>query len=408
MAAAATEAVGPVVSRDTGALCPADSAARQMRQLPFYHLFGSKTHEPAVLLAEQLAAMAPVEDARVFLANSGSEANDTAIKLIWYLNNARGLPQKKKLIARERAYHGVTVATASLTGLPINHGSFDLPIPGIVRAACPHYWRNGRPGESEDQFATRLAEELEAQILAEGPETVAAFFAEPVMGAGGVIVPPQSYFAKIQAVLTKYDVLLVVDEVITGFGRTGSMFGAETFGIRPDMMCVAKGMSSGYLPISALLVKGSLFHIIAAEAGKIGSFGHGFTYGGHPVAAAVALETLAIYQERDILGHVRAISPAFQAGLRAFQSHPLVGETRGIGLIGAIELVADKESKTPFPAERGMGAKVAAKAQAHGVILRAMGDALAFAPPLVIAEDEIVDMFARVRRALDEAYAEYA
>ena len=381
-------------------------AAEQMRELPFYHLFGSKTHGPAVRLAEALAAIAPLPDARVFLANSGSEANDTAIKLIWYLNNALGRPAKKKIIARQRAYHGVTVATGSLTGLPANHASFDLPIPGVLRVSCPHYWRHGRPGETEEQYSARLAAELEELILAEGPDTVAAFFAEPVMGAGGVIVPPAGYFERIQAVLRQYDVLLVADEVITGFGRTGNLFGCETYGIRPDMMTVAKGLSSGYLPVSALLVKGELYAPIAREAGRIGTFGHGLTYGGHPVPAAVAVETLAIYRERDILGHVRRVAPAFQAGLRALQQHPLVGEARGIGLSGAVELVADKDGKTPFAPARAVGARVAAKAQDHGVILRAMGDAVAFSPPLVISEDEIEVMFGRFRHALDDAYGE--
>jgi len=384
----------------------AEVAAEQMRQLPFYHLFGSKTHEPAVRLAEELAAMAPVEDARAFFANSGSEANDTAIKIIRYYNNAVGRPDKKKIIARDRAYHGVTVATASLTGLPVNQRSFDLPMPGVLRAACPHYWRNGRPGESEEAFASRLAEELEALILAEGPDTVAAFFAEPVMGAGGVVVPPRTYFDKIQAVLRKYEVLLVVDEVITGFGRTGNMFGSETFGIRPDMMTVAKGLSSGYLPISALLVKGELFGPIAAESAKIGSFGHGFTYGGHPVPAAVALETLKIYRERDIVGQVRKVAPLFQERLRAFHNHPLVGEARGVGLIGAIELVADKAAKTAFDPKLAVGPRVVAAAQAKGVILRAMGDAVAFSPPLVIGEADIAEMFERFQVALDETHQE--
>jgi 4-aminobutyrate--pyruvate transaminase len=384
----------------------ADAAARQMRDLGFYHLFGSKAHEPAVRLAEALAEMAPVEDARVFFANSGSEANDTAIKLIRYINNARGRPQKKKIIARDRAYHGVTVATASLTGLANNHRSFDLPMEGVLRAGCPHYWRHGQPGESEEAFATRLAEDLDRMIRAEGPDTVAAFFAEPVMGAGGVIVPPATYFAKIQPVLAAHDVLLVVDEVITGFGRTGRMFGSETYGIKPDMMTLAKGLSSGYLPISALLVRGDLYRSVAEEAGRIGTFGHGFTYGGHPVSAAVALETLAIYRERDIVGHVGRVAPAFQAGLAALGDHPLVGETRGIGLIGALELVADKNTKTAFDPARGMGAMVMAAAQKEGVILRAMGDAVAFAPPLIIGEADIADMFGRVGRALDAVLAE--
>lgn len=384
----------------------AEVAAEQMRTLPFYHLFSSKAHQPGVRLAETLAAMAPIPHAKVFLACSGSEANDTAIKMIWYRNNARGLPAKKKIIARERAYHGVTVATGSLTGLPVNQRSFDLPISGILHTGCPHYWRYGKDGETEEQFATRRAEELEQLILAEGPDTVAAFFAEPIMGAGGVIVPPATYFEKIQAVLKKYDVLLVVDEVITGFGRTGNMFGSDTFGIKPDMMTVAKGLSSGYLPISALIVADHVYQPIKDEAGRIGVFGHGLTYGGHPVPAAVALETLKIYAERDIVGHVRRVAPVLQDGLRALQQHPLVGEARGLGLIGALEMVADKDTKTAFDPKWTVGARIVAKAQAHGVILRAMGDAVAFAPPLIISEDEIRELLTRFRLALDEAHGE--
>ena len=378
------------------------AALQQMRTLPFYHLFGSKAHQPAIQLAEKLADMVPMDDARVFFAGSGSEANDTAIKLIRYINNALGRPLKKKLIARDRAYHGVTVATASLTGLVNNQRSFDLPMPGVLRAGCPHFWRNGAEGESEDQFCRRLAQDLDDLIVAEGADTVAAFFAEPVQGAGGVIVPPDKYFHYIQPVLRKHDVLLIADEVITGFGRTGSMFGSQTYQIQPDMMIVAKGLSSGYLPISALIVRGDLTKIIAEEAGRIGTFGHGFTYGGHPVAAAVALETLAIYQERDIVGHVRDVSLAFQAGLRSLADHPLVGEARGVGLIGALELVADKGQKTAFDPARMVGAMAAKAAQENGVILRAMGDTVAFAPPLVITRSEIDDLFSRVRTALDQ------
>ncbi|CAA7620375.1 aspartate aminotransferase family protein [Magnetospirillum sp. UT-4] len=383
-----------------------EAAAKQMRELAFYHLFSSKAHAPAIRLAEELAAMAPVPDAKVLFACSGSESNDTAIKLIWYLNNALGRPAKKKIIARDKAYHGVTVATASLTGLPNNQRSFDLPIDRVLHTGNPHWWRCRETGESEEQFSARRAGELERLILAEGPDTVAAFFAEPVMGAGGVIVPPAGYFEKIQAVLKKYDVLLVADEVITGFGRTGRMFGSETFGMKPDLMTVAKGLSSGYLPISALIVSGEVFGPIAEESGRIGVFGHGFTYGGHPVSAAVALEALALYRERDILGHVGAVSPVLQQGLRDLQQHPLVGEARGIGLIGAVELVADKDSGAAFAPALGIGARVVAKAQAKGVILRAMGDAVAFAPPLVISADEIAEMLSRFRSALDEAHGE--
>lgn len=382
------------------------AAERQMRELPFYHLFSSKAHTPAVRLAEALATMAPVPDAKVFFACSGSEANDTAIKLIWYLNNALGRPNKKKIIARERAYHGVTVATASLTGLVNNQRSFDLPIDRILQTGSPHYWRCAEKGETEEQFSTRRAEELEKLILAEGPDTVAAFFAEPVMGAGGVIVPPAGYFDKIQTVLRKYDVLLVADEVITGFGRTGNMFGSETFGLRPDMLTVAKGLSSGYLPISALIVAGHVYQPVKDEAGRIGVFGHGFTYGGHPVPAAVALETLSIYAERDIVSHVRRVAPVLQEGLRSLQQHPMVGEARGVGLIGALELVADKDTKTAFDPKLAVGPRVVAKAQENGVILRAMGDAVAFAPPLVISEDEIREMLRRFRNGLDQAHSE--
>ena len=381
-----------------------EAAAAQMRQLPFYHLFTSKTHAPATRLAEELAALAPLPRPKVLFACSGSESNDTAIKLIWYRNNALGKPDKKKIIARERAYHGVTVATASLTGLAVNQRGFDLPIDRVLHTGNPHYWRCRHAGEGEEQFASRRADELEQLILAEGPDTVAAFFAEPVMGAGGVIVPPATYFDKIQAVLRKYDVLLVADEVITGFGRTGRMFGSETFGLTPDLMTVAKGLSSGYLPISALIVAEHVYEPIRAQAGEIGTFGHGFTYGGHPVAAAVALETLKIYAERDILAQVARTGPVLQQGLRELQQHPLVGEARGVGLIGAVELVADKETSSPFDPGLGVGARVVAQAQAQGVILRAMGDAVAFAPPLVIGEEDIALMLARFRAALDQTY----
>jgi 4-aminobutyrate--pyruvate transaminase len=379
------------------------AATRQMRRLSFYHAFNQKAHDVAGALAERLIALMPVPMSKAFFNNSGSEANDTAVKLVWYYNNALGRPRKKKIIARMRGYHGVTVAAASLTGLAANHRDFDLPIANIRHADCPHHYRYGLPGETEEAFADRLAQSLDAQIQREDPETVAAFIAEPVMGAGGVIVPPATYFPKIQAVLKKHDVLLIADEVICGFGRTGRMFGSETFGLAPDIITVAKALSSAYLPISATVISEPIYRALVMESDKLGVFAHGFTYSAHPVSCAVALETLAIYEERDILGHIAAVAPAFQAGLRRFADHPLVGEVRGVGLVGGIELVQDKATKTPFPPAAGVGALVQAKGQEHGVILRAMGDTIAFCPPLVISAAEIEEMFRRFERALADA-----
>ncbi|MCG5242705.1 aspartate aminotransferase family protein [Azospirillum doebereinerae] len=379
------------------------AAAKQMRQLSSYHIFGHKSHEPGIDLAEKLIKLAPVPMSKVFFANSGSEANDTAVKLIWYYNNALGRPEKKKILARTRGYHGVTVASASLTGLPNNHRDFDLPIARILHADCPHHYRNAHQGESEEDFATRLAEQLEAQILAEGPDTVAAFFAEPIMGAGGVVVPPATYYEKIQAVLKKYDILLVADEVICGFGRTGNFWGSQTLGMRPDILTCAKQLSSGYLPISAVMVSEAVYRACVDESKKIGTFGHGYTYSAHPVAAAVALETLAIYEERDILGHVRDVAVPFQKRLKALADHPLVGEVRGTGLIGALELVADKATKANFDPVGRAGAVVNNLAQENGLIVRAMGDSIALCPPLVIGEDDVHQVFDRLTTALDAA-----
>jgi 4-aminobutyrate---pyruvate transaminase len=379
-----------------------EAAARQMRQLPFTHVFAQKSHEPAIDLAERLVKLAPVPMSKAFFNNSGSEANDTAVKIVWYYQNARGLHRKKKIISRLRGYHGVTVATASLTGLPPNHIAFDLPIANIRHADCPHHWRFGKPGESEEDFATRMAESLEGQILREGPDTVAAFIAEPVMGAGGVIVPPKTYFEKIQPVLRKYDVLLIADEVICGFGRTGSMWGSQTFAIEPDIMTMAKALSSAYVPISATLINDKIYQAIADQSAKIGTFGHGFTYSGHPVCAAVAVETLKIYEERDIVGQVRRVAPRFQDAFRRLIDHELVAEYRGVGLIGAVELVPEKGKKAGFDPVGKAGAVAMAKAQEHGLIVRAMGDAVALCPPLVITEAEIDEMFRRLGRALDD------
>jgi len=380
----------------------AEAAARQMRELPFYHGFSQKSHPPQIELAERLLALAPVPMAKVFFCNSGSEAADTAVKMIWYLNNALGRPQKKKIISRFKAYHGVTIAAASITGVPVNHAAFDLPLDGFLHTDMPHFYRYGEDGETEEDFATRCADNLNRLIEEEGPDTVAAFFAEPVMGAGGVIVPPATYFEKIQAVLKKHDVLFVADEVICGFGRTGEMWGSQTLGLKPDILTCAKALTSGYLPISAVMVNDRVFDAIAPKTAEVGVFGHGFTYSGHPVPAAVAVETLKIYEEIDLIGRVKERSGTFLARLYGFADHPLIGETMGLGLVGAVEIVADKDTKTPFDPAAAVGPWLVSRAQKRGLILRAMGDRVAFSPPLVISDSEVNDMFDRFADALAE------
>jgi len=384
-----------------------EAAHRQMQALLFYHVFSAKSHGPSIDLAEKLVKLAPVPMSKVFFTNSGSEANDTVLKLIAYRSNALGQPQRKKMISRLRAYHGVTIASASLTGLPNNHRSFDLPLPNVLHTGSPHFYKDGAAGESEEAFATRRAEELEALILKEGPETIAAFFGEPVMGAGGVIVPPATYWDKIQAVLKKYDILLVADEVICGFGRTGNVWGCQTLGIKPDILTCAKALSASFLPISAVMISDKVYQALATESDKIGTWGHGFTYSGHPVAAAVALEAQKIYDEIDLFGHAKRLSPIFQQHIKSFADHPLVGEAMGIGMFGALEVVANKKTKEPFDlAKVGAGLKVYNQAVARGLFIRNMGDRVAICPPLIINETELADLFGRLRQAMDAALAE--
>jgi 4-aminobutyrate---pyruvate transaminase len=380
----------------------AEVAHEQMLKLPFTHLFSGRSHDPAIELAERLKEIAPMPVSKVFFCSSGSEANDTQVKLVWYMNNALGRPQKKKIIARLRGYHGVTVASASLTGLPANHNDFDLPITNIIHTSCPHYYRFGLEGETEEEFASRMAAELEEQILREGPETVAAFIAEPVMGAGGALLPPETYFEKIQAVLDKYDVLFISDEVITGFGRLGTMFGSERLGLRPDTISFAKAVTSGYLPLGGVMIPEKMYQAMLDESRKLGTFGHGFTYSGHPVAAAVANKTLEIYKRDRIVEKAAANEPVFQRRLSALTEHPLVGEARGIGLIGGLEIVANKKTRQQFDSTSGVSAKAVSFAQEEGLIVRALfGDRLAVCPPLIISETEIGELFDRLTRALD-------
>lgn len=318
-----------------------------------------------------------------------------------YYNNAIGRPRKKKIISRLRGYHGVTVASASLTGLPNFHAHFDLPIEGVLHADCPHHYRHAEPGESEEAFADRLAANLQALIEREGADTIAAFIAEPIMGAGGVIVPPATYFEKVQAVLRRHDILFLCDEVICGFGRLGEAFGAQAFGIAPDMVSMAKALSSAYVPISAVAVPDAIYEAMRGPSDATGAFAHGYTYSGHPVACAVALRTLEIHEERQVFAHARAMGEVMQRRLAALADLPYVGHVRGHTLLGGFELVQDKASRASFPTQAKAAMRLAALVQAEGVVIRALpGDALAICPPLVIEAAQVHELFDGVERGL--------
>ena len=382
----------------------AQAAYTQISQLSFQHMFNGKSHEPGMLLAEKLKQMVPVENAsKVFFGCSGSDANDTQIKLIWFYNNALGRPHKKKIIGRLKGYHGITLAAGSLTGLPAMHNQWDLPLDSrFIHTDCPHHYRFAQDGESEEDFASRLANNLEQLILREGPDTVAAFIAEPVMAAGGVLVPPRTYFEKIQAVLSRYDVLFIADEVVCGFGRTGQPFGSQTFNIKPDTITLAKALTSAYQPLSAVVIPEKMYGPIAEAGKKLGTIGHGYTYSGHPVCAAVALKTLEIYQRDRLFEQVTALAPQFQRRLRAFLDHPLVGEARGVGLLGALEFVSNKTTKAGFTPYGSIGTYCFERCHAHGLIPRNVGDGIALCPPIIITEAQIDEMFDKLSLALDD------
>ncbi|TDV33602.1 L-2,4-diaminobutyrate transaminase [Paraburkholderia caballeronis] len=387
----------------------ADAIHAQALRLPYYHAFASMSTDAPIVLSQKLIEMAPVPMSKVFFGNSGSDANDTQIKLVWYYNHARGLPEKRKIIARERGYHGVTVATAGLTGLPGLHKGFGLPLPFIRHTTAPHRLWQAEPGQSDEAFVAKLAGDLERLIVAEGPDTVGAMIMEPVMGAGGVIVPPPGYYAAIQKVLDKYDVLLIADEVICGFGRLGAMFGSEVMGMKPDLITVAKGVTSAYVPLSASLVSEKVWRTIVEGSNTLGVFGHGFTYSGHPIAAAAALANLKLIEDERLVGQAAARGALMHRLLRdTFADHPAVGEVRGMGLVGAVEFVARREPAQRFDPALKVAGRIAKAALAQGLITRALpeGDSIAFSPPFVISEDEVAEMVRRARVAADQVFAE--
>lgn len=373
-------------------------AYEQMRTLGFYHTYRSTANDPSIALSEKLIEIAPVPMSKVLLQCSGSEANDTAIKLIWYYHAAIGKPEKNKIIGRKSAYHGTTCASNSVSGKPDMHADFGLPLPRFVHTEFPHYYRNAEAGESEEDFATRLANELEALIIREGPDTIAGFFAEPVMGAGGAILPPRTYFEKVQALLRKYEILFVADEIVCGFGRTGSMWGSQTYRLKPDMISCAKALSAAMVPISALLINEKIFSAMLSQSEKLGAFAHGFTYAGHPVCAAVALETLRIYDELNIIDHVRSVERQFLNGLASCLKYDIVGDARGVGLIGGVEFVESKKTRGPFKSMKVLEQA----ARKNGLILRFIGNRVALSPPLIITSEQIEQIFKRLRAAIED------
>jgi L-2,4-diaminobutyrate transaminase len=378
-------------------------------KLGYYHAFSSMATDTPALLAERVIGRYPVPMSKLFFGNSGSDANDTQVKIVWYYWNALGRTAKKKIISRRRAYHGVTVMTAGLTGLDSMHQGFDLPLPMIRHTTAPHRLWEAETGESDEDFAARLAGDLERLIVAEGPDTVAAFIAEPLQGAGGVIVPPRTYWERIQAVLREYDVLLIADEVISGFGRLGRWFGAEEFGIEPDLVTIAKGITSGYVPLSGCLVSERVWSVLLEGTSALGPFGHGYTYTAHPVSAAVGIANLDVLERDGLVEQAAARGEHMHARLReAFADHPLVGEVRGLGLIGAVEFVAEKAPPRAFDPALKVGPRIARRCLELGLITRALpaADTIAFSPPFVVSEAELDTMVSLARRAVDEIEAE--
>jgi 4-aminobutyrate--pyruvate transaminase len=367
----------------------ANVAHKQMLELAYYPLTNHKSHPPVIALAEKLLSMAPVPMSRIWFASTGSEAIDCAARLSWYFWNAVGQPNKKKFISHQLAYHGNTIVAASLTGASYAHEKFNLPLPGFLHVTTPHFTRNAKPNETEEAFSDRLVADIERLIHAEGAHTIAAFFVEPVMAAGGIVVPPARYHEQLQLLLKKHDILLVCDEVVTAFGRTGEMFGSTTMKLKPDLLICAKALSSAYIPISALMIGPRVYEAIERQSGELGMFGLTMTYSGHPVASAVALETLKIYEELEIVEHVRQVGPSLINGLKQLQGHPLVKEIRGIGLLAGVELLPK------------YGRECARIAESEGLIVRAIGDTIAFCPPLIISETEVQELLLRFHKTLE-------
>lgn len=383
----------------------AEAAKAQYDRFPGYHAFFGRISDQAVALSERLVGLAPFPEGKVFFTSSGSEANDTMVKMLWFINTVLGEPRRRKIITRVNGYHGVTVASASMTGKPYNKW-FGLPLADFRMTSCPHYWRHGLPGESEEAFTARMARQLDELIQIEGPETVAGFFAEPVMGAGGVIPPSRGYFQAIQPVLRKHGIPLISDEVICGFGRTGAMWGCESYGFVPDAIIASKAITAGYFPLGAVILSGPLAARLQEASERIEEFVHGFTASGHPVGCAIALKAIDVILNEGLLDNVRAVAPHFQARMRALAEHPNIGEARGIGLMGALEMVRDKATKESFPPAVSISERIANRCIDNGLICRPLGGAIVLCPPFIVTRAEIDRIFDLLERSMREVFAE--
>jgi 4-aminobutyrate---pyruvate transaminase len=383
------------------------AAQDQYARFPGYHAFFGRMSDQTVMLSEKLAEVSPFERAKVFYTNSGSEANDTMVKMLWFLHASEGNPQKRKILTRVNGYHGVTAVSASMTGKPYN-SVFGLPLPGFIHLTCPHYWRNGKAGETEAQFTARMVAELEDTIAREGADTIAGFFAEPVMGAGGVIPPSAGYFQAMLPVLRKHGIPVIADEVITGFGRTGNTWGCQTYDFMPDAIISSKNLTAGFFPMGAVILGPEMSDRLDAAAEAIEEFPHGFTASGHPVGCAIALKAIDVVMNEGLADNVRTMTPLFEAGLARLAQNKNIGEWRGKGLMGALEAVADKATKTPFPGHLSVSERIANACTDQGLICRPLGQAIVLCPPFIITPAQMDEMFGKLEKALDKVFAEVA
>lgn len=383
----------------------ADAIHEQAKKLAYYHTYVGHSNEPLIELSGRVLEMAPAGMSKIYYGMSGSDANETNIKIVWHYWNVKGKPEKRKIISRLRGYHGSGIMTGSMTGLPAFHTSFNLPVSDIKHTVAPHFYWEAKPGMTEREFSKYCAEQLERKIIEENPDTIGAFIGEPVLGTGGIVPPPEGYWEEIQAVLSKYDVLLIVDEVVCGFGRTGFNFGSDRYQIAPDIMTIAKGLTSGYLPLSGSIVNEKVWAVLEDGTDKYGPIGHGWTYSGHALGAAAALANLDIVEREDLIENTLVVGDYFQQQMHiAFDGHPLVGEVRGVALLGAVEFVSDRDNKFRFDPALKVGARISAQALENGMIARAMPhqDTLGFAPPMCSTTADIDEIVEIAKRSVDE------